>query len=114
MTQSLKLLQNQLKTLYKKRQEVNKEIDETYQELNKFVKFRFTCTDHALIKYLKDIELIPVAEARFKILSAVETFFDENPNINPETLKDTYYKIQLQGIIYVVNNYTVITVYPNE
>lgn len=111
---SLKQTQNKLRELYSRRGAINKEIDEVYTDLLERIPFKFKITDHAVVEYLKDFELVPVSEARFKMLSAVETFFDEHPNINPETLKDTHYKLRVSGIIYVIHNYTIVTCYADE
>lgn len=111
---SLAKLQTRLKELYRSRKEINEEIDKTYREILPTIPWKFGVSDHAIVEYQQDIELLPVSEVRFKILSSVETFFDEHPTIDPETLKKTIYKLLIGGMVYVINNYKVITVYPTK
>lgn len=104
-----------LKELYKKRREIDSEIDRVYVDLIPRIKFKFSVTDHALVEYLEDInDSIPVSnihEAKFRILSTVESFFDEHPNINLADLKGTAYKLRISGLIYVILNNKIITIY---
>jgi hypothetical protein len=81
-------------------------IDELYSNLNEKVKFDFKVTDHAILRYLQRIELIPISEARYKILNAVQTVFN-NKNFNTDKIG---MELRLGSIIYLIKNRTIITI----
>lgn len=92
-----------------KRSQSNKRLEELYQTLNQKTVFRFKTTDHSIIRYLQRVELCPVSEARYKILSTLEHYFDTKHDLY-EKMKNISFKLQIDGIIYVVSKKRVITV----
>lgn len=102
--------------LSKKREQINKEIDECYKEILPKTEFTFSLTDHAMVEYLKDARadesVKNIYEAKYNILTTVENFFKEHPNINLDIFKGTVYKLRVKGIVYVINDERrIITIY---
>lgn len=95
--------------LIDKRKDINDSIEEIYGHINKYKKFTFKITDHCVIQYLRRIELIPVSEARYKILTLLEDWYQQyQPDL--DTLKNVYVKVRFGEILYLIQNKTVITV----
>lgn len=92
-----------------KRSQSNKKLEEAYQNLNQETPFRFKTTDHSIIRYLQRVELCPVSEARYKILSKIEHYFDSKNDLY-EKMKNISFKLQIDDIIYVVSKKRVITI----
>ena len=95
--------------LVKKRKIINDELENVYYQLSDISKFDYKITDHSVVRYLQRVELIPISEARYKILSSIQNFMDTvKPKLN--LLKNNTFELRLNGIIYVIRNKTIITV----
>jgi hypothetical protein len=85
-----------------------------YNKLLKNTDFKFSLTDHAVVEYQNDIEFLPPAQVKFNILYSVESYIKDHPNINVKALKDAIYKPNINGVVYVIKNNKIITVYPSD
>lgn len=91
------------------RDETNKQIEDVYYELNDRSNFEYILKDHALIRYLQRVELIPVSEARYKILTSIQNFMKTvKPKI--DYLKNNTFELRLNDVIYVIKNKNIITI----
>lgn len=97
--------------LYHQREESNKELEKVYAEINSQKTFVCSITDHALMRYLQREELIPVSEARYKILTEVETFLKTFDKIKLEALKGIPYKLYLKGLVFLIKDFVIYTIY---
>jgi hypothetical protein len=85
------------------------EVEDYYSKLNQKTDFSHKLTDHSLIRYLQRIELIPISQARYKILSQIDEFMNSyKPNL--KILRGNTFELKLEEVIYVIRNKTVITV----
>jgi len=99
--------------LIDKRKIINDELENVYYQLSNITNFDYKITDHAVVRYLQRVELIPISEARYKILSSIQKFMDTvKPKLN--LLKNNTFELRLNSIIYVIRNKTVITVKVSE
>lgn len=92
--------------LEKKRDDINTKLEKSFQIINEKKRFAYVVSDHAVLRYLQRVELIPVSEARYKILTMVEDFLTDK---KVELLKDTNYKLNIKGITFIIRNRTIIT-----
>jgi len=107
-------LENELKRLYQKRKDVYKEIDKVCKDLIPAREFKFSMTEHAILAYQEDIDFLPRYAVQWEVISTIESWLMAHPQTNPEILKGTAYKLRIKNVIYVINNYVVITVYPAD
>lgn len=99
--------------LVEKRKIINTELENVYYQLANNKNFDYKITDHSLVRYLQRVELIPISEARYKILSSIQNFMDTvKPKLN--LLKNNTFELRLNNVIYVIRNKTIITVKTNE
>lgn len=103
------MLEESAKLYKEKRDQVNKKIELIYQEIGDKDDFIFKVKDHAILRYLQRVELIPPSEASYKIRKRLSEFVTEK-NIKLEKLNNIIYKIRIQGVIYLVRNFTIITI----
>ena len=96
--------------LEQKRKELEEKIEIVYQLLNEQEKFLFTCTDHCIVRYLQRVESVPVSKARYLIRKAVSDYVKEHPSLDLKPLKNVGYKLDIQGIRYVIRNKKIVTV----
>lgn len=97
------------KELEEIRTTTNSELENVYYQLSNIKHFDYKITDHSIVRYLQRVELIPVSEARYKILSSIQNFMDTvKPKLN--LLKNNTFELRLNGIIYVIKNKTIITI----
>lgn len=106
-------MKDKLEQIHEKRIQLNNDIEEIYYKLNDNINFDYKITDHSLVRYLQRVELIPVSEAKYKILSSIQNFMNTvKPKI--DYLKNNTFELRLNSIIYVIKNKTVITIKTNE
>lgn len=104
---------NKIEELKTERIRINNDIEQYYNNENVNINFEYKITDHAIVRYLQRVELIPVSEARYKILSAIQKFmYTVKPKLN--LLKNNTFELRLDSIIYVIKNKTVITIKTEE
>lgn len=101
---------NELLDIEKKK--INEKKEKIYQVINLKRDFKYSVTDHALIQYLRRIELIPPSEARYKILTEVESLLNKT---EIKILKGIPYKlISPSNIIFLIRDKRIITIEVNE
>ena len=101
---------NKTAELYtEKRKELNKKIELIYQEINDKEEFLFKIKDHAVLRYLQRVELIPPSEASYIIRKTVSDFVKDK-NIKLEKLNNIIYKIRIKSVIYLIRNFNIITI----
>ena len=105
----LEPLEETAEILVDKRKDINKSIEEIYGHIIDRKKFTFKITDHCIIQYLRRIELCPVSEARYKVLTLIENWYDQyKPDL--DILNDVYVKVRFGDIVYLIQNKVIITV----
>ena len=105
----LEPLEETAEILVDKRKDINKSIEEIYGHIIDRKKFTFKITDHCIIQYLRRIELCPVSEARYKVLTLIENWYDQyEPDL--DILNDVYVKVRFGDIVYLIQNKVIITV----
>lgn len=105
----LEPLEETAKILVDKRKDINKSIEEIYGHIIDRKTFTFKTTDHCIIQYLRRIELCPVSEARYKVLTLIEDWYNQyKPDL--DILNDVYIKVRFGDIVYLIQNKVIITV----
>lgn len=105
----LEPLEETAKILVDKRKDINKSIEEIYGHIIDRKTFTFKITDHCIIQYLRRIELCPVSEARYKVLTLIEDWYNQyKPDL--DILNDVYIKVRFGDIVYLIQNKVIITV----
>ena len=106
---NLSSLQQVAPILERRKEELNQKIEITYNLLNEQEKFIFECTDHCVLRYLQRVQLIPVSQARYIIRKTVSDFVKEK-SLDLKPLKNVGYKIDINGIRYVIRNKKIVTI----
>jgi hypothetical protein len=93
-----------------KRKNLNENIEQLYKKLNEKTKFRFKTSDHCILRYLQRVQLVPVSEARYKILSLVENYFVQNEDVY-EKIKNSDIELRIQDKVFIISkNKTIKTI----
>ena len=107
-----KLLQA-INTNINNRKKINEILEAQFVELAESEKFNFRCSDHAVVRYLQRINLVPPSEARYTMLKEVEDEIKDK-NIKIEFFKDVHYKLPVKGKFYLIKNNNIITVFTED